>query len=211
MENTGMLQIILQGDLVTKFSAFLLLIMSIFTWSVLLYQFIYLNKLKQTMHKAIVSLWAADDFENGLKVICEKLPFLQAILKAIGAADHANVAQKTIQLKANLRLALQDTHHHLHFGQNTLATIASTSPFIGLLGTVWGIYHTLKTISGTGSVSMAQISGPVGEALIMTAFGLIVALPAVLAYNVLTYKSKQLYKTTQGICMDIENFLTGKN
>ncbi|UCG19511.1 MAG: MotA/TolQ/ExbB proton channel family protein, partial [Thiotrichales bacterium] len=83
----------------------------------------------------------------------------------------------------SLRGGLSQANNQLEAGQTMLASIGSTAPFVGLFGTVWGIYHALMTISGTQQVALDQISGPVGEALIMTALGLFVAIPAVLAYN----------------------------
>ena len=83
-----------------------------------------------------------------------------------------------------LRDALHGVLQRLQFGQVLLASIGSTAPFVGLFGTVWGIYHALVSISASGNLSMDRVSGPVGEALIMTAAGLAVAIPAVLAYNV---------------------------
>ena len=87
------------------------------------------------------------------------------------------------QLTRRLRDALHRGLAHLQFGQVLLASIGSTAPFIGLFGTVWGIYHALVSISAAGSITIEKVAGPVGEALIMTAAGLAVAIPAVLAYN----------------------------
>jgi biopolymer transport protein ExbB len=104
----------------------------------------------------------------------------------MGAADGS--LEAGVETRARLTRRLRDALHrglaHLQFGQVVLASIGSTAPFVGLFGTVWGIYHALAGISAGGGLSIDRVSGPVGEALIMTAAGLAVAIPAVLAYNV---------------------------
>jgi biopolymer transport protein ExbB len=95
----------------------------------------------------------------------------------------AQAGSRSQQLTRVLRDALHIVLAKLQFGQVLLATVGSTAPFVGLLGTVWGIYHALTEIAGAGQISIDRVAGPVGEALIMTAAGLAVAIPAVLAYN----------------------------
>jgi biopolymer transport protein ExbB len=113
---------------------------------------------------------------------------LLPLLDAATAQPMAGTLQSRGHIDSQLTRRLRDALHaglaHLQFGQVLLASIGSTAPFIGLFGTVWGIYHALVSISAAGSITVEKISGPVGEALIMTAAGLAVAIPAVLAYNV---------------------------
>ena len=97
----------------------------------------------------------------------------------------------------------------LQYGQIFLASVGSTAPFVGLLGTVWGIYHALLGLGGGGQLSLEQISGPVGEALIMTAAGLAVAIPAVLAYNALGRRVQQLEAELEGFAHDLRELLLG--
>ena len=111
------------------------------------------------------------------------LPLLDAGLQTESAGTLATRAALGSQLTRRLREALQRSLAHLRFGQVLLASIGSTAPFIGLFGTVWGIYHALISISAAGSLTIDKVAGPVGEALVMTAAGLAVAIPAVLAYN----------------------------
>jgi biopolymer transport protein ExbB len=92
----------------------------------------------------------------------------------------------------------------------TLASIGATSPFVGLFGTVWSIYHALISISGSGEIMIEQVAGPVGEALIMTAFGLVVAIPAVLAYNALTRSHRLALATLDGFANDLRAQLIAK-
>jgi biopolymer transport protein ExbB len=97
--------------------------------------------------------------------------------------------------------------HRLQYGQILLATVGATAPFVGLLGTVWGIYLALTTLAASGQMAMDQITGPVGEALIMTAAGLAVALPAVLAYNVMGRRIGQLEAELEGFAHDLRELL----
>jgi biopolymer transport protein ExbB len=97
--------------------------------------------------------------------------------------------------------------HKLQFGQVLLATVGATAPFVGLLGTVWGIYHALVGMSAAGQITIDRISGPVGEALIMTAAGLAVAIPAVLAYNVLGRSVNRIEAELEGFARDLRELL----
>jgi biopolymer transport protein ExbB len=109
-----------------------------------------------------------------------------------------------------LRDALQQSVAQLQQGQIFLATVGSTAPFVGLLGTVWGIYHALMGMTGAGQVTMDKISGPVGEALIMTAAGLAVAIPAVLAYNVLGRTIGRLEAVLEGFAFDLRELMVSR-
>ena len=102
-----------------------------------------------------------------------------------------------------LRDALQQSTRQLQWGQILLATVGSTAPFVGLLGTVWGIYHALTGLTGGGAISINQVAGPVGEALIMTAFGLMVAIPAVVAYNIFGRLIGSLVERLDGFAHDL--------
>jgi biopolymer transport protein ExbB len=115
------------------------------------------------------------------------------------------------QLTRSLRDALHGLTDRLQFGQVLLATVGSTAPFVGLLGTVWGIYHALAGLTGGGQVTLDQVAGPVGEALVMTAAGLAVALPAVLAYNVFNRRVARLEATLEGFAFDLRDLLAGKS
>uniref|UniRef100_UPI00197D5D49 MotA/TolQ/ExbB proton channel family protein n=1 Tax=Burkholderia sp. Ac-20379 TaxID=2703900 RepID=UPI00197D5D49 len=109
-----------------------------------------------------------------------------------------------------VRLAMRRSQRRLEFGLVVLASIASTAPFVGLLGTVWGIYHALGSIAESGQAQIGSVAGPVGEALIMTAFGLVVAIPAVLAYNVLGRLVRQLAEDLDGFARDLHAFAGGE-
>jgi biopolymer transport protein ExbB len=106
-----------------------------------------------------------------------------------------------------LRDALHAVVGRLQFGQILLATVGSTAPFVGLLGTVWGIYEALAAIANAGQITIDQLAGPVGEALIMTAAGLAVAIPAVLAYNILGRRVARIEADLEGFAQDLLNLL----
>ena len=125
-----------------------------------------------------------------------------------GMATLAQAGDKGRQLTRGLRDALHKIINQLNFGQVLLATVGSTAPFVGLLGTVWGIYHALTSISGAGQMTIAQVSGPVGEALVMTAAGLVVAIPAVLAYNVFGRVIGRIEADLEGFASDLRELMS---
>ncbi|MBH1988284.1 MAG: MotA/TolQ/ExbB proton channel family protein, partial [Burkholderiales bacterium] len=118
-------------------------------------------------------------------------------------------AQPEAQLTRRLRDSLHDVLQRLQAGQVLLASVGSVSPFVGLFGTVWGIYHAMMGISAEGSVSIDKVAGPVGEALIMTAAGLAVAIPAVLAYNVFGKMVSACEADLEGFAHDLREALLG--
>ena len=111
------------------------------------------------------------------------------------------------QLTRVLRDALHGALGRLQWGQVLLATVGSTAPFVGLLGTVWGIYHALSAMAGAGQITIDRVAGPVGEALVMTAAGLAVAIPAVLAYNVFGRLIGRIEADLEGFALDLRELL----
>lgn len=177
-----------QSDAIGKAVAVLLLLMSIASWVVILYKGWMLRRAGGNVARGVAAFWQAPTLEEGaararqLDPGALVLPLIEATQQPAGGTLAA-AGDRAQQLTRVLRDALHGVLHRLHFGQVLLATIGSTAPFVGLLGTVWGIYHALTGIAGSGQISIDKIAGPVGEALIMTAAGLAVAIPAVLAYN----------------------------
>ena len=137
------------------------------------------------------------------------LPLLQAALGLNTTAPDtlAAAGDRSQQLTRVLRDALHRVLNRLQFGQVLLATVGSTAPFVGLLGTVWGIYNALTGIGLDGKFHIEQVSGPVGEALVMTAAGLVVAIPAVLAYNVLGRQIARIEADLEGFARDLRELL----
>jgi len=187
---SGFAQFWTQGDLITRSVAALLLVMSVSAWVVILWKSWLLQRVRNDIERAVPAFWAAPSLEAGRDQLAafDRENALQPLL----AAAMATPADQTLEAKGHadsqLTRRLRDSLHgvlaQLQFGQVLLASIGSTAPFIGLFGTVWGIYHALISISTAGSITIERVSGPVGEALVMTAAGLAVAIPAVLAYNI---------------------------
>jgi biopolymer transport protein ExbB len=135
------------------------------------------------------------------------LPLVEAALADVPTGQLAAAGDPSQQLTRVLRDALHGVLHKLQAGQVLLATVGATAPFVGLLGTVWGIYHALMGIAGAGQVSIDKISGPVGESLIMTAAGLAVAIPAVLGYNILGRFIGRIEADLEGFARDLRELL----
>jgi biopolymer transport protein ExbB len=137
------------------------------------------------------------------------LPLAQAT-QELTPGTLAASGDRSQQLTRLLRDALHGILNRLQSGQVLLASVGSVAPFVGLLGTVWGIYHALLGIAGAGQISIEQISAPVGEALIMTAAGLAVAIPAVLAYNVLGRMVGKIEADLEGFARDLRELLLSR-
>jgi len=178
-----------QTDAIGRAVALLLLVMSVASWVVILWKGMVLSRARRDVGRLVPAFWHARDLNTGLETLRgadrERLitPLVQAAADAPPAGSLGASTRMEGQLTQRLREALQQRLAHLQSGQVLLASVGSTAPFVGLLGTVWGIYHALTAIGDGGGFSIERVSGPVGEALVMTAAGLAVAIPAVLAYN----------------------------
>ena len=177
------------GDAVSRAVALLLLAMSVSAWVVILWKAWVLTRVRADLARAVLAFWAAPDLQAGRERLATLdrervlLPAFEAAWQRPEAGTlHAGSAAE-LRLTRRLRDALHRALAQLQSGQVLLASVGSTAPFVGLFGTVWGIYHALVGLSAGGSISLDRVTGPVGEALIMTAAGLAVAIPAVLAYN----------------------------
>ncbi len=181
-------QIFSQSDTIGKAVALLLLLMSIASWVVILWKAWILRRAGGDVARGVAAFWQAPSVDAAAEQIRKLdrsalvLPLVQATQQT-GGGTLATAGDRAQQLTRTLRGALHAVMGRLQFGQVLLATTGSIAPFIGLLGTVWGIYHALIGIAGSGQISIERVAGPVGESLIMTAAGLAVAIPAVLAYN----------------------------
>ena len=178
-----------ESDAIGRVVVALLLGMSVSAWVLIFWKGWVLQRARHDIARAVPVFWAADTLAAGrarLDALDREhvlLPLLDAASTPDAAGTLATRASSGSQLTRRLRDALHRGLAHLQFGQVLLASIGSTAPFIGLFGTVWGIYHALLSISAAGTMTIDKVAGPVGEALIMTAAGLAVAIPAVLAYN----------------------------
>ena len=202
----------MQGDAVSRAVALVLLGMSVASWIVILWKGWLLQRAGNDMRRAVGAFWQASGYAEGLTRLraldreAVVLPLAEATQTSMPGTLSA-AGDKSQQLTRVLRDALHGVLLRLQAGQVLLATVGSTAPFVGLLGTVWGIYHALIGIAGAGQVSIDRISGPVGEALIMTAAGLAVAIPAVLAFNVLGRSIARLEADLEGFARDLRELL----
>ncbi len=201
-----------QGDGVSRFVALLLLAMSVASWVVILWKAWLLRRARTDVARATAAFWQAPSLDEARSRVDAfdreglVLPLIDAS-RTQAAGTLAAAGDRAQQLTRVLRDALHKVLDKLQFGQVLLATVGSTAPFVGLLGTVWGIFHALTGIASSGQISIDKVSGPVGEALIMTAAGLAVAIPAVLAYNVYGRIASRIEADLEGFARDLRELL----
>ena len=204
--------VVTQGGIVSQVVVLLLLAMSVASWVVILWKAWLLQRALGDVARGIAAFWqspslaAATDRVAAFDREALVLPLIVATQINPGTTL-ATVGDKSQQLTRLLRDALHAVLHKLQFGQVLLATVGSTAPFAGLLGTVWGIYHALVGIASAGQITIDKVSGPVGEALIMTAAGLAVAIPAVLAYNIFGRYVSRIEADLEGFARDLRELL----
>ncbi|RQS24964.1 MotA/TolQ/ExbB proton channel family protein [Burkholderia sp. Bp8992] len=213
---TGVVHYLESGDAITHAVAYVLLAMSVASWCFLFMKAWLLVRAKRQGPRALAAFWRAPSLDAGIAALAGAdrervfVPLAEAARDAAGDHDPAALAARVERgervLRA-LRHAMLRSQRRLEFGQVLLASIGSTAPFVGLLGTVWGIYHALGSIAASGQAQIENVAGPVGEALIMTAFGLVVAIPAVLAYNILGRLVRQLAEELDGFARDLHVFV----
>ncbi|KVE09660.1 MULTISPECIES: MotA/TolQ/ExbB proton channel family protein [Burkholderia] len=213
---TGVVHYLESGDAITHAVAYVLLAMSVASWCFLFMKAWLLVRAKRQGPRALAAFWRAPSLDAGIAALAGAdrervfVPLAEAARDAADDHDPAALAARVERgervLRA-LRHAMLRSQRRLEFGQVLLASIGSTAPFVGLLGTVWGIYHALGSIAASGQAQIENVAGPVGEALIMTAFGLVVAIPAVLAYNILGRLVRQLAEELDGFARDLHVFV----
>jgi biopolymer transport protein ExbB len=223
LANTGLAHVWSQGDAVTRTVALVLLAMSLATWIIILWKVLD-QRAQRQQAKASEGFWHSGDFAEGLDKLgpTDNNPFRALAVEGREAQRHIlhKDGRQTPQLHDSLdvsdwierclRRTLDDHIAKAQSGLTVLASIASTAPFVGLFGTVWGIYHALLGIGAAGQVSIDQVAGPIGEALIMTALGLLVAIPAVLGYNALVRGNKAILHKLNRFAHDLHAyFVTG--
>jgi biopolymer transport protein ExbB len=197
------------ADAVGRAVALLLLAMSVITWVLIGWKGFSHYRARRGLQRALPAFWAAADWDAGRAQLQQLdaervlLPLLDAALAAPKNASLSGQLPDAARLTRPLRDALHGVLARLQFGHGWLASIGATAPFVGLLGTVWGIYQALHGLSGGGALSIERIAGPVGEALVMTAAGLVVAIPAVLAYNALTRQLNAFEADLEGFAHDL--------
>ena len=208
-----------QGDAVTQGAALVLLAMSVASWVVIVWKLRLMRQATADMARFTAAFWHAPSMDvaaQRLQSFDRSALVLPLVVAANSIAIHsvsgapaslATAGSLSQRLTRVLRDALHDVLGRLQFGQVLLATVGSTAPFVGLLGTVWGIYHALTAMAGAGQITIDRVSGPVGEALVMTAAGLAVAIPAVLAYNVFGRLIGRIEADLEGFARDLRELL----
>ncbi len=205
-------QLLTQGDTVSRLVAAMLLLMSVGSWVVIFWKSWLLQRASADVQRSTAAFWQSANLADGQRRVqaFDREALVTPLITATevdGRGTLAAAGDRSQQLTRVLRQALHQVLHKLQYGQVLLATVGATAPFVGLLGTVWGIYHALIGISNAGQITIDKISGPVGEALIMTAAGLAVAIPAVLAYNVLGRSIGRIEADLEGFARDLRELL----
>jgi biopolymer transport protein ExbB len=215
----GLANVWSQGDIVTKSVAVLLLAMSLASWMVIIIKSLDLIKYKR-IARAAEDFWHSEDFAAGLTKLGgdPTNPFRQLALEGREATLHHRNTKAHLHdaldvsdwVTRTLRNAIDEFTAKLQSGLAILASVGSTAPFVGLFGTVWGIYHALLSIGAAGQATIDKVAGPIGESLIMTALGLAVAIPAVLGYNALVRGNKGVLQKLNRFAHDLHAyFVTG--
>jgi biopolymer transport protein ExbB len=215
----GLMNVWTQGDFVTKAVAILLIAMSLASWMVIIIKTLDVLKYKKVARGA-EDFWHSEDFAAGLAKLGNDPanPFRQLAIEGREATAHHRNTKAHLHdaldvsdwVTRSLRNTIDEFTSRLQSGLAILASVGSTAPFIGLFGTVWGIYHALLAIGTAGQATIDKVAGPIGEALIMTALGLAVAIPAVLGYNALVRGNKGVLQKLNRFAHDLHAyFVTG--
>ncbi len=214
----GLINLWTEGDAVTRFVALLLLAMSLASWIVIIVKALHFFNAQQQAGR-IEAFWHSPNVAGGVQALGDEEgnPFRALVLRGQEAMAHLkNGGNKQELLKEldasdwvtrSLQNTIDDATAQLQSGMAILASVGSTAPFVGLFGTVWGIYHALMQIGMAGQATIDKVAGPIGEALIMTALGLAVAIPAVLGYNALVRANKAIITRLNRFAHDLHALL----
>ena len=199
------------GDAVARITLAILVIMSVGSWYIIITKVYEQAKMNKAAKAAEKSFWAASSVKAGAEGLKKGSPFrfiaetgVEATAKHVGLLGNVDMNE---WITMSIQRATENVQSRTQDGLAFLATVGSTAPFVGLFGTVWGIYHALTAIGIAGQASIDKVAGPVGEALIMTAFGLAVAVPAVLGYNWLVRRNKTAMDKVRGFGADLHAVL----
>ena len=208
----NLLNLLTEGDAVTAAVALVLLAMSVASWVAIFWKAWLLRRAASDVARSTAVFWQSASVAQATPRIAafDREGLVLPLIAAASVPTQGQLAaagSRAQQLTRVLRDALHRVLHKLQYGQVLLATVGSTAPFVGLLGTVWGIYHALVGIAAAGQITIDKVSGPVGEALIMTAAGLAVAIPAVLAYNIFGRNISRIEADLEGFAFDLRELL----
>jgi biopolymer transport protein ExbB len=201
-----------QGDFVARGTLIIMVIMSMFSWYIIFTKLFEQRKLLKAADNVGDTFWKAGSVRKGTESLEEGSAFRYMAEKGQKASEHhEGTLVENIDLHTWIGMsvdrAVGNINSRMQDGLAVLATVGSTAPFVGLFGTVWGIYHALTAIGLSGNASIEKVAGPVGEALIMTAFGLAVAVPAVMGYNWMVRRNKSVMEKVRAFSGDLHNVL----
>jgi len=204
-----------EGDFISKGTLLILVIMSMGTWYIGIVKLVEQSKLLKQAKEAREKFWKTSSIQEGIRTLHEDSAFRYIAEESSKASEHHESTLLETDLNSWIGMAVQratDTiGNRLQNGLAFLATVGSTAPFVGLFGTVWGIYHALTAIGIAGQASIDKVAGPVGEALIMTAMGLAVAVPAVLGYNWLVRRNKVAMENVRHFSSELHMVLLSRS
>jgi biopolymer transport protein ExbB len=212
----GLGALIAQGDLVARSTLVILLVMSLLTWFIMITKFFDQRRLRLQAIEAEKEFWSSSSLTDALGKLKGGANPFRALAETGKQAYEYHETNKVRLSSAigtsewiteSLQRTADAVVSRMQAGLPVLASVGSTAPFVGLFGTVWGIYHALIAISASGSASIEKVAGPVGEALIMTAIGLFVAVPAVLGYNVLLRRNKNVQERVSHFTHELHAYL----
>ena len=202
-----------QGDTVAICTLLILVAMSMVSWYVIFTRVIAQSRMARFARLAQAQTWAPGTLSVSVDGLSESNPFRFVAEKSMhGARKYCGLSDSVdfnTWVSMIIERAIGDVSNRMQGGLSMLATVGSTAPFVGLFGTVWGIYHALVKIGQSGQASVDKVAGPVGEALVMTAIGLAVAVPAVLGYNWLVRRNKSLMLDIRSFGADLHVALLG--
>jgi biopolymer transport protein ExbB len=212
VENPFGIQAVWAGGFVPRATLIILSLMSMGSWYIIITKLLDQMKIMKQAKETAAKFWKAHSIAAGSASLKEGSPFRFIAESGTKATEHHDGALlEQIDLSTwvtmSIQRAVEKVQSRLQDGLSFLATVGSTAPFIGLFGTVWGIYGALTNIGMTGNASIDKVAGPVGEALIMTAFGLFVAVPAVLGYNWLVRRNKSAMEDVRSFSADVHSVL----
>lgn len=200
-----------QGDWVAKGTLLILVIMSMGSWYVIVSKFLEQRKLRLQTQAVEETFWRGGSVRESMEKLEAESPYRFIAQKGLeGASKHEGLlgaVDFNTWVTLSIQRAMASVQNRLQDGLAVLATVGSTAPFVGLFGTVWGIYNALVKIGVSGQASIDKVAGPVGESLIMTAIGLAVAVPAVLGYNWLVRRNKAAMEGVQAFSNDLHAVL----
>jgi biopolymer transport protein ExbB len=200
-----------KADYVAKAVLFILVVMSMGSWYILIVKFFEQRRLMKESKAATETFWNAGSLSQGMSTLHEDSAFRFIAEGGLKATERHGGLMGDVDFNTWVTMSIQratdNVNSRLGDGLAFLATVGSTSPFVGLFGTVWGIYHALVAIGQSGQSSLDKVAGPIGEALIMTAIGLAVAVPAVLSYNWLIRRNKTAMEQVRAFSSDLHSVL----